>query len=252
MPADDLVVLKDGSNLLVHLAPAPIVLRIATFTAAIRGDPLPYLEREVALVSYLAAVGAAVMPPSDIVDPGPHVVGGWAMSAWRYVEHEPGVVIDPLTALQALDELHAALRGYPGDLPLLSPAAGDLDRAIAFAVERGVFGAGEADDVRGRRDEIVERLLAAMPETQAQHGDAFARNSLMTRSGVVWIDFEDCCEGPVLWDLATLVRQPPDPGIKQIVERRYGVEPLETSIALRQVQVDVWMALHDARPGLGL
>ena len=59
------VVLKDGSNLLVHLAPAPVVLRIASFTALIRGDPLPWLEREVVLVTYLASVGAAVMPPSD-------------------------------------------------------------------------------------------------------------------------------------------------------------------------------------------
>jgi hypothetical protein len=38
---DELVILKDGSNLLVHLAPAPVVLRIATFTARIRLEPLP-------------------------------------------------------------------------------------------------------------------------------------------------------------------------------------------------------------------
>jgi hypothetical protein len=71
-----MTVLKDGSNLLVHLAPAPVVLRVATFTALIRGDGLPWLEREVSLVSYLADVGASVMPPSDLVPPGPHVVGG--------------------------------------------------------------------------------------------------------------------------------------------------------------------------------
>ena len=61
---DEVEVLKHGSNLLVRLAPAPVVLRIATFTALIRDDPLPYLEREVSLVSYLASVGASVMRPS--------------------------------------------------------------------------------------------------------------------------------------------------------------------------------------------
>jgi hypothetical protein len=41
---DEIDVLEHGSNLLVRLAPAPVVLRIATFTALIRGDPLSCLE----------------------------------------------------------------------------------------------------------------------------------------------------------------------------------------------------------------
>ena len=35
---DEARVLKDGSNLLVQLAPAPVILRIATFTAAVRAS----------------------------------------------------------------------------------------------------------------------------------------------------------------------------------------------------------------------
>jgi hypothetical protein len=37
---DELVTLKDGSNMSVHLAPTPVVLRVATFTAQIRREPL--------------------------------------------------------------------------------------------------------------------------------------------------------------------------------------------------------------------
>ena len=33
---DEPRVLKDGSNLLVHLRPAPVVVRVATFTGQIR------------------------------------------------------------------------------------------------------------------------------------------------------------------------------------------------------------------------
>ncbi len=245
------VVLKDGSNLLLHLAPAPVVLRIATLTAAVRGDPLAYLEREIQLVSWLATAGAAVMPPSDLIPPGPHVVDGWAMSAWRYVEHERGAVPDQPTTLVALDELHAAMRDYPGDLPLLNPVTDDLERALGFLVGREVMSAGQADDVRGRRDALMARLLELAPDRQAQHGDAFARNSLVTANGVVWIDFEDCCSGPVLWDLATMVRHRPDEAVERVVRERHGAEALETAIALRQVQVDVWVAIHDARTERG-
>jgi GNAT superfamily N-acetyltransferase len=248
---DRMAIVKDGSNLLVHLAPAPVILRIASFTALIRGDPLPYLEREVSLVSYLASVGAQVMPLSDLMPPGPHVVGGWAMSAWAFVDHEPGAVPGGLTSFQALDVLHEAMRGYPGELPLLNPAGDDLDRAIRFGADRGVISPAQAADLRGRRDAFMAELLAVAPEWQALHGDAFPRNSLLTPGGVVWIDFEDCCSGPVLWDLATLIRQGGGEPVAKIVRARYGLDAVQTAIALRQVQVDVWTILHDGRATLG-
>lgn len=247
LPRDEIVVLKHGSNLLVRLAPAPVVLRIATFTALIRGDPMPYLEREVALVSYLASVGAAVMSPSDLLPPGPHLVGGWAMSAWRYVAHERGAIPDPITTLHQLDELHLALRGYSGELPLLNPAADDLDRALRFAVAHGVSSPAQAEDLRARRDETMAQLLAVASDVQPLHGDAFPRNSLLSPAGLAWIDLEDCCSGPVLWDLAVLIRQGGGERVADIVRRRYGDKALRLAIALRGFQVEVWMALHDAR-----
>lgn len=244
---DEIVVLKDGSNLVVRLAPVPVVLRIARFTAFVRRDPLPYLERELAVVSYLASVGASVMMPSDLLPPGPHVVGGWAMTAWRYVVHERGAIPDPITVLDELDELHGLLRGYPGELPLLNPAADDLDRALQCAVTIGFYSSAEADDVRAERDEVMAELLSATAAIQALHGDAFPRNSLLSPHGLVWIDFEDCCSGPVLWDLATLIRQGGGERVADIVRRRHGDEALRSAIRLRGLQADVWTALHNAR-----
>ena len=244
---DELIVLKDGSNLVVHLAPAPVVVRVATFTALIRLDPLPWLEREARLVSYLASIGAAVMSPSDLLPVGPHVVGGWAMSAWRYVDHRPGETPDDRSALAALDELHEAMRGYTGELPLLNPAADDLDRAIAFAVGQGLFSPDQADDIRGRRDGRFAEVVAAASDRQALHGDAFARNSLVTDAGIVWIDFEDCCSGPLVWDHAILYRRLEDEAVAAIIRRRHPPDALEAAVALRTLQADVWTVLHDAR-----
>jgi len=244
---DELVILKDGSNLLVHLAPAPIVLRIATFTARVRRDPLPWLQREADLLSYLASVGAPVMAPSDLMPVGPHVVDGWAMTAWTFVEHRAGEVPNAPSALAALDELHAALRGYQGDLPLLNPAADDLDRAIAFGVTEGLFVPDEADELRRRRDAVLAEVVAAAPDRQALHGDAFPKNSLVTDRGIVWIDFEDCCSGPIAWDHATLLRRIDDDATATEIRRRHGTEALDGAVALRGIQADVWTVLHDAR-----
>jgi len=137
LPIDSPVVLLDGSNLLVHLAPAPVVVRVATFTAFIRRDPSPWLQREVSLATYLAAAGASVVPPCDEVAAGPHLLDGWWMTAWRHVPHDPTVVASVSELLPALDELHGALAGYPDALPLLGPATSDLDLALACCVDNG-------------------------------------------------------------------------------------------------------------------
>jgi Ser/Thr protein kinase RdoA (MazF antagonist) len=240
-------VLKDGSNLVVHLRPAPVVLRLATLTARVRLDPWPYLEREVALVGFLAAVGAPVMRPSDLVGPGPHLVDGWALTAWGFVEGSSGTAPSPVGAFRALDDLHAALRGYPGSLPLLNPAGDDLDRALRLCVETGLLEAAEAADRAELRDELRDRLLEVASNVQPLHGDAFARNALVTPAGSIWIDFEDCCSGPLIWDLATLVKRDPDAALISEVERRHGKEALQLAMALREVQEDAWRLIHGAR-----
>lgn len=238
---------RDGSNLIVHLAPAPVILRIATLTARVRHDPLPYLAREVALVSYLAGVGAPVMAPSALVPAGPYVVDGWALSAWQLVEHQPERVPGVRAAFTALDELHAAMRGFPGELPWLNPAVDDFDRALAYALETQLVGATEAADLTGRRDGLLDELRRLAPERQALHGDSFARNAVETARGPVWLDFEDCCSGPPVWDLAILVRRDPEPGLVAEIERRYGRPALDAATALRIVQVEPWFRIHEAR-----
>jgi hypothetical protein len=130
-------VLKDGSNLVVHLRPAPVVVRVATFTGEIRRDPLPYLEREVRLTLALLAEGADVAPASPLIPPGPYRRGRWAMTAWSYVDHADGAVPDGPRALAALDTLHEAMRRVVLDLPLLGPATTDLDLASSSRSSTG-------------------------------------------------------------------------------------------------------------------
>ena len=170
------------------------------------------------------------------------------MTAWAFVDHVRDAVPGPLEALAALDDLHAAMRRVDADLPLLGPATTDLDLAIDTALRLGLIGADDAADRRRRRDVLLERLLAAAPDRQPLHGDAFPRNSLVTPDGrVVWIDLEDCCLGPAAWDQAILLRRTEDPAVEAILRARDGHGALDHAIALRAVQADVWTILHEAR-----
>lgn len=245
LPTAEPLVLLDGSNLLVHLWPAPIVVRVATFTAFIRRDPLPFLEREVALASYLADAGAAVVPPADELPPGPHLVDGWWMTAWRHVPHDPAVVPTACELLPALDELHDALAGYQGELPFLGPATADLDLALACCVEHQLQSGESAAAMRAQRDELLT-VVAALPRT-AQHGDAHPRNVLVAAHGFVWNDFEDCCAGSPLWDLATLARRDGSGEVARMARSRFGSSLFEAMAALRGLQAETWTVLHQAR-----
>ncbi|HKF84348.1 MAG TPA: phosphotransferase [Candidatus Limnocylindrales bacterium] len=252
LPGDRLETWKDGSNLLVRPVPVPVILRVATFTGRVRGNPMPYLEREVALVSWLADRAAPVMLPADAMPPGPFLVDGWGIAAFRFVAHHTGVVPGPVATLAALDELRAVLRRYPGPLPHYGPAAADLDLAFAYSIEAGILGRDRVATLRARRDALLARLQTLDPAEEPQHGDAFPRNAVVDdRDRVTWLDLEDACRGSRAWDLAVLVRSTHDPAIRAHAEERVGREILETALALREVQAEVWGVLHEARVARG-
>jgi hypothetical protein len=65
------VVIHSGSNVLVHLRPAPVVARVMTGTVALHDDRSRWLEREVSVLEFLAPFDLAVAP-SRLIAPGPH------------------------------------------------------------------------------------------------------------------------------------------------------------------------------------
>ncbi len=82
-------VLNDLFSLMVHLKPAPVVARVATCMPRLRTPIEDWLEREIAVMTYLAQQGAPVVTPSRELPPGPHERDGYWMSFWTYVEPDP-------------------------------------------------------------------------------------------------------------------------------------------------------------------
>ena len=54
MACDEAVLIAAGSNVLVHLKPAPVVARVMTGTAVLHDDVEQWLSREVAVVAFVA------------------------------------------------------------------------------------------------------------------------------------------------------------------------------------------------------
>jgi hypothetical protein len=85
---DEAVRIAGGSNVLVHLKPAPVVARVMTGTALLHDDVEQWLAREVAVGVFLAERTDVVVAPSDILPPGPHEQDGLWMTLWKFVAHD--------------------------------------------------------------------------------------------------------------------------------------------------------------------
>ncbi len=198
------VVLRNGSNVLVHLTPTPIVARVAAVTARVRPDVAVTLAKDLALAEWLAGEGAPVAPPSGELPAGPHHHSGRCLTFWTFVAHDREHVFRPAEVGPLLADLHALLRGYPGELPTVPPL--DVPDVLAMLRSAGAWSLSERDRVAltTDADRVTDELLTAAPESVPLHGDAHPGNLLSTPTGPVWTDFEDAWRGPIGWDLACL------------------------------------------------
>jgi Phosphotransferase enzyme family len=203
---DAAVRIAAGSNVLVHLKPAPVVARVMTGTAVLHDDPEQWLTREVAVGVFLAERTDLIVPPSDILPPGPHERDGWWMTLWKFVSHdEHASPPEPRELGRSLRGLHAALAAFRGDLAPLSETRDWLERLLDELRPSPPLTQRDLDRLRVELDALTPAVFESSLPAQALHGDASMSNVLRTESGLVWNDLEDVCTGPVAWDVAGLV-----------------------------------------------
>jgi hypothetical protein len=184
---DEPRVLKDAHNLVVHLAPAPVVARVGQDMTELRPG---VRARELAVTLWLVERGLPILPPSDALPPAVFAHDRFEMTFWPLVVNElPSDGVAAGGALRAIDE---ALRDYRGDAYGFWPL---------FEMEELIARLGLpplVEEVRAR----VERELEYEPVLL--HGDAHFRNCYFTASGPLWADLEDACLAPPEWDAACL------------------------------------------------
>lgn len=134
--------LRDSSNVLLHLRPYPLVARVATLTA-LRPGVHRWLASDIEPATFLHARGLPVVHPSTDPPAGPHDVGGITIALRRYVEHDPSALVEPASLVSLLGSLHAGMREFPGTLAADGPRA-DLERALTLlsgSVDPGLLAA---------------------------------------------------------------------------------------------------------------
>ena len=201
----DAVVLAGGSNVVVHLRPAPVVARVMTATAALHQDVETWLAGEVAIGAFLGGRGLGVSP-SDAFALRPYHRDGLWMTFWEFVEHDTSRALPGALELGgSLRELHTALADFAGELGPLSDVRDWLDQLLAQLHPSPKLTVQDIDSLRTRLHALTPTVFDSSLPIQAIHADASLSNLLRTEHGLVWNDFEDVCVGPVHWDVAGVV-----------------------------------------------
>jgi hypothetical protein len=201
--AESPAILADSNNTIVWLAPAPIVAKVGT--SHFRDAQLESLTRELAVASHLSRLGAPVVAPARELAAVPHRWRDLTLTLWQYAEPIGDLVLEPAEAAAVLSAVHEALAAFPGSLPPF-----DLELADARRLLRPERSPTLPDSDRrfllGVIDEVEEKLAERVPAPtpRALHGSPHAGNWLCTRQGLLLLDLETACRGPLEWDLAAL------------------------------------------------
>jgi aminoglycoside phosphotransferase (APT) family kinase protein len=195
LAVDDAIVLHNSNKLTVRLQPCDVVARVAPIAHQVA-------RFEIELAQRLAESGSPVAVPDPRAEPRVYASDGFVVTLWTYYEPALSGEFSPLGYANALERLHAGMR----KLDLRTPHFTDRVEEAQHLVETTHLTPDLADADRdllvttlwSRRKGIVDRSAAE----QLLHGEPHPGNVLGTRSGLLFIDFETCCRGPVEFDLA--------------------------------------------------
>ncbi len=195
LTVDDAVVLHDSNKLAVRLLPCDVLARVAH-------EAHQVAEFEVELAQWLATTESPVAALEPRVEPRVYERDGFVVTLWTYYEPVPPREVAPADYAQALERLHAGMRTLEVTTPHFTDRVAEAQRLVASRDLTPALADADrellADTLRSRRRAISDRGAAE----QLLHGEPHPGNVLRTRDGLLFIDLETCCRGPVEFDLA--------------------------------------------------
>jgi Ser/Thr protein kinase RdoA (MazF antagonist) len=196
LKVEDAVVLHDSNRLAVRLLPCDVLARVE------KEGSRRSAEFEVELARRLAVAAAPVALLEPRVEPRAYVCDGFVVTLWTYYEPVSLREVASAEYAQALTKLHAGLRqidlATPHFTDRVAEAQSLLDHRAQTPELADVDRRLLSDTLRNLRQAISDRGA----NEQLLHGEPHPGNLLRTKSGLLFIDLETCCRGPVEFDIA--------------------------------------------------
>ncbi|MFJ9564018.1 phosphotransferase enzyme family protein [Streptomyces fuscichromogenes] len=196
LAVDDAVVLHDSNKLTLRLLPCDVLARVAPAAHQVA-------RFEVELARRLAATGCPVAALEPRTEPRVHEHDGFEVTLWTYYEPvTPRREIPPDRYADSLGRLHAGMRELDVPTPHFTDRVVQARKLLADRDRTPAL----ADADRTLLDNTLRDLGSTVGRygdaEQLLHGEPHPGNVLTTENGLLFIDFETCCRGPVEFDLA--------------------------------------------------
>jgi len=209
LTVDDAIVLHNSNKLTVRLLPCDVLARVAHVAHQIA-------QFEIELAQQLAESECPVAALDPRAEPRVYERDGFVVTLWTY--YEPATrEVSPGDYANALERLHAGMRKLDVTAPHFTDRVEQAQQLVASRdqtpeladADRELLG----DTLRSLRQEIGNRGVAE----QLLHGEPHPGNVLTTKTGLLFIDLETCCRGPVEFDLAHAPEEVSEhyPGVNQ-------------------------------------
>ncbi|RBQ18424.1 aminoglycoside phosphotransferase family protein [Spongiactinospora rosea] len=193
--ADDAVVLHDSNKLTLRLLPCDVLARVAPIA-----DQVARFEIE--LARRLAESGCPVAALEPRVEPRVHERDGFAITLWTYYEPVSRREVPPADYAKALARLHAGMRTIDVPAPHFTDRVEEAQRLVASRDRTPELADADRELLGGALRSLRRTIGDRGGTGRLLHGEPHPGNLLNTKHGLLFIDLETCCRGPVEFDLA--------------------------------------------------
>jgi aminoglycoside phosphotransferase (APT) family kinase protein len=195
LTVDDAIVLNNSNKLTLRVLPCDVLVRVAPVAHQVA-------QFEVELAQRLVESGCPVAALEPRVEPRVYERDGFVVTLWTYYQPATSPAVSAASYAAALQRLHAGMRTLDVPAPHFTDRVDQAQQLVASRDHTPALADADrellADTLRDLRRAIGERGGAE----QLLHGEPHPGNVLTTNNGLLFIDLETCCRGPVEFDLA--------------------------------------------------
>ena len=210
LTAGDAIILHDSNRLTLRLLPCDVLAQVAPVARQVA-------RFEIEIAQRLADSRSPVAALDPRVEPRVYERDGFVVTFWTYYEPATAGGVPPVDYADALARLHAGMRRLDIPTPHFTDRVVQAQQLVASRSRTPAL--SDVDrELLGTTLGSLKRMIGEHGGAeQVLHGEPHPGNVLSTMNGLLFIDLETCCRGPVEFDLAHAPEEVSDhyPGVEQ-------------------------------------
>lgn len=194
LPVDDAVVVRNSNALALRLLPSDVFARTALVGQEVA-------EFEISVAQALAFTPAPVVTLDPRIEPRVYTRDGFAVTFWQH-HHRAGDAASPSDYADALRRLHRAMRDVTVEAPSFEERVATAERLLTNRHQTPALLETDRTLLLDTLRDALRNILGRARAHQLLHGEPHPGNVLPTPAGLLFVDLETCCVGPLEFDVA--------------------------------------------------